>query len=80
MQKEVSITIQKVGTKDLLRQKMTFNKFLTEHGGNLSPRDSERMEALLSLLDECTDSFRSRPISRFTTSKVTGTIKENFED
>ena len=70
-QRLVTLTIPRVGTKDLIRQKLEFLrlidsiKVVQDHAKKDGPfrttqtfRQAERMEGLLNFLDYCTDQIR----------------------
>ena len=57
-QRLVTLTIPRVGTKDLIRQKGTLLRLRMRLGKKVSPRDWERIEGLLNFLDTCTDDIK----------------------
>lgn len=58
-QRLVTITVGKVGSKDLIRQKGTLIRLmgLTKRR-RISEQEAERLEGLLNFLDACTDQIK----------------------
>lgn len=78
-QRLVTLTIEKIGTKDLLRQKNALIRLMATSeifakAFAISARDRGRMEGLLCFLDACTDQIKDG------IAIDTGEGPENWED
>lgn len=65
----VTLTIENVGSKDLIRQKMTLIRLMHL----LSKQEADRLEGLISFLDACTDQIKDGK------AIITGEGPENWE-